>query len=69
MQVKDLGLFLHDFVLTFGADAITELITFPFVVLRNVLQPVLPKRLLKPPPVRRIIHRWVPHVENIFLSF
>jgi len=69
MQVIYLVHFLHGFPLTLWADAITELITFPFVVLRNVLQPILPKRLLRPPPVRRIIRKWVSHVENIFFSF
>ena len=69
MQVKNSGHFLHDFILTLWADAITELITFPFVVLRNVFQPILPKRLLRPPPVRKIIHKWVSHVEDTFLSF
>ena len=43
--------------LTPWVDAVAELVTFPFVVLRNLLQPVLPSRLLQPPPVRRIIHR------------
>jgi len=69
MQVKDLVHFIHRFLLTFWADAITELITFPFVVLRGVLQPILPTRLLKPPPVRRIIHKWVSRVGDILLSF
>ena len=68
MQVKDLVHFLYGFLLTFWPDAITELVTFPFVVLRGVLQPILPTRLLKPPPVRKIIHKWVSRVRDIFLS-
>lgn len=39
------------------ADAVVELITFPFVVARNLLQPILPKTLLQSPPVRKIIYR------------
>jgi hypothetical protein len=61
--------FLHRFFLTSWADAVTELVTFPFVVLRDVLQPILPKRLLPTPPVRKIIHKWVSYAEDTFLSF
>ena len=51
--------FFYSFLLTSWTDAVTELVTFPFVVLRNMLQPILPKRLLQPPPVRKIIHKYV----------
>ena len=63
-QVSDFPSFLHHF-LTLRADAVTELITFPFTVLRNVLQPILPKRLLRPPPVRTIIHKFVSWTERV----
>ena len=64
-QVSDfLSFFLHLFLI-FWADAVTEFVTFPFVVLRNVLQPILPKKLLRPPPVRTIIHKYVSWIERV----
>ena len=51
------------------ADAITGLVTFPFVVLHNLLQPILPKKLTQGPPLRNIIHRCASHFEGIFVAF
>ena len=48
-------------------DAITELVTFPFVILRNALQPILPKKLTQMPPLRNIIHKCVSQVKNVFV--
>lgn len=50
---------VHRFFLSSCIDAIAGLVTFPFVLLRNVLQPIIPRRLLQMPPVRNIIHKCV----------
>ena len=68
-QVSNFDFFLEGFFLISWIDAVAELITFPFVVLRNVLQPILPKRLSQAPPVRTIIHKYVSEVENTFSAF
>ena len=69
MQVRDFSFFFHSIFLTFWTDAVTELVTFPFVVLRNVLQPILPKKLLQTPPARKIIHKCASQIAIIFLAF
>ena len=57
------ALFLNSWV-----DAITELIAFPFVLLHNLLQPILPKKLIQGPPLRNIIHKWVSYLKNVFVA-
>ena len=44
-----------------------ELIAFLFVVPRDVLQLILPKRPPQTQPVRNFIFKWVSHVETTFL--
>ena len=56
----------YNFFLTFWTDAVAELVTFPFTVLRNALQPIIPKKLLQTPPIRRIIHKCVFQVGKNF---
>jgi len=68
MQVRDLC-FHSRLFLTYRTDTVIELVTFPFAVLRNVLQPILPKRLLQMPPIRKIIHKCAFQAESIFFSF
>ena len=56
-------------ILNSWTDAITELVTFPFVVLHDVLQPILPKKLIQTPPLRNIIHKCVSYVMDLFVTF
>ena len=67
MQVSLFALFTALF-LNSWVDAITGLITFPFVLLHNALQPILPKKLTQGPPLRNIIHKWVSCVKNVFVT-
>jgi len=57
------------FILNSWADAIIGLVTFPFVVLHNALQPILPKKLTQTPPLQNIIHKYASHVKNILIGF
>lgn len=66
-QVGIFTFFFRGLLLTYLTDAVVELITFPFVVLHDVVQPILPKKLLQGPPVRNIIHRHVSQART-FLS-
>ena len=64
-QVSHFNLPFKALFLNSWADAIAELVTFPFVVLRGALQPILPKKLAQGPPIRKIIHKWASPIENI----
>ena len=65
MQVSCFGLSFKALFLNSRTDVITELVTFPFVILHGTLQPILPKKLAQVSPIWKVIHKWASPVENI----